>query len=141
MEIYPGFKSKDEFWRTDTPASVRMCVVAGGAACVSVAVITLISTGVLGLLDALFIGGLGYGIWVRRSRACAVIAGLYYALNQLLIRLLPISFAVNAASMIFTYLLLGCMVLSIYGTFAFKSLYDQYLVKGSQELPPPGPLK
>lgn len=141
MEIYPGFKSKEEFWKEDAPRSVRFCVLAGGIACLTVSVITLIATGALGLLDALFMAGLGYGISSRRSRACAVVAGLYYALNQLVIRLLPISVQADPASMVFTYLLLGCMVLSIYGTFTFKSLYDQYLAKGSQELPPPPPFE
>lgn len=136
MEIYPGFKSKDQFWKQDTPASVRVCVLAGGYACIAVGVITLLAMGVMGLLDGLFMLALGFGISAKRNRACAVAAGVYYALNQLVMRLLPINVQANAASTVFTYVLLGCMVLSICGTFKFNNLYDLYLLEASQQWPP-----
>lgn len=137
MYVY-NTKTPQDFWKTKTPAFVRFCVLAGGIAAVVVGLVTILSLGFVGLLDGLFTIALGYGILARKSRACAVVMSLYYALNQLLLRIVPIGVQAAPGAMVLTYILLGCMVLSIYGTFTFRSLYDEYMKKNLDQLPPPG---
>lgn len=118
--------TRDEYWKTKVLPFLRFCVLGGGMVCFFMAFMTLISMGVFGLLDGLLIAGLGFGICFRRSRACAVIAGVYYALNFLMMRMLPIG-AAMAGTAVVTYIFIALFVLSIYGTFTFQSNYAAYV--------------
>lgn len=124
-----------EYWKCRTPMWIKVFVIGGGAVCFLMGLMTLVTVGFLGSLDAILMLGLGYGIVWRRSRACAVAAAAYYAVNQLLIRLLPFPVEQSAAASAIVYVLIGLLVLSIYGTFTFRSQFDEYRAKS--ELPPP----
>lgn len=130
--------TQDQYWKKHVTLFVRMCVLTGGIVCFFMGITTLATIGVLGLIDGVFIIGLGYGICFRRSRACAVVAGVYYALNYLMLRMLPIGAAADTS--ILMYVFIALLIASIYGTFAFQSSYAKYLSKalaGTRALDPP----
>ena len=127
---------QNEFWRTRTPGYVRGFVYAGGVVCAFTGLATILALGFVGLFDCILMLGLAYGIMMRRSRVCAVVAGAYYAVNQLLLRLLPLGIVADAASMVMVYVFIGLLVLSIWGTFQFHALWEEYNKQGKL---PPGP--
>lgn len=131
--------SQEQYWKTCVTPFQRLCVLGGGIVCFIMGISTLISLGVLGLLDGLLIAGLGYGICFRRSRACAVAAGVYYALNYLMLRLLPLGNLLNSASAMMI-VFIALLIFSIYGTFAFQSSYAQYLSGFASANAAPGPM-
>lgn len=124
----------EEYWKDRTELRLKIYVWGGAAVCAFIALLTLAAMGVLGLLDAVFMIGLAYGIAFRRSRACAFIAALYYAVNQLMARLWGYG-AAGAGSLFIVYLFLALMILSIYGTFTWQAAYKEYLQEqtGSEE--------
>lgn len=117
----------EEFWKERTELRLKVFVWGGAAVCALIALLTLAAMGVLGLLDSAFMIGLAYGIAFRRSRACAFIAALYYAVNQLMARMWGYGLT-NAGSMFIVYLFLALMILSIYGTFTWQADYRAYLL-------------
>lgn len=119
--------SQKEYWKTRCAPPLRFCVLGGGIVCLAVGVLTIAAMGGYGLVDGLLMLGLGWGICVRQSRACAVVAGAYYALNQLLLRITPVFAAAASEQSMVVYVFLGLLILSIYGTFTFHSNYTDYV--------------
>ncbi len=86
-----------EFWKTKTPTYVKGLVYAGGAACVFMGVVYCVM-GLMGIFFGLLWFLLAYGIFARRSRVCAVVAGGGLALLQFVGGMALRSFAQNGLS-------------------------------------------
>lgn len=116
----------DEYWKSEVSLWLRLCVLGGGFVCFFMGLMTMFTLGIYGIIDSLVVLGLGYGICFRRSRACAVIAGIYYAVNLLMLRLLPAG-AGTASVAAMTYVFIALMIMSIYGTFTVHTKYTDYI--------------
>ena len=120
----------DEFWKTRTSPWQKFLVLGGAVVCFFMGLMTLVALGVLGLLDGLLMLGLGFGIAFRRSRACAVLAAVCYAVSQLFTRIVQNEFGWGYApamgATIVSYVYIAFLVLSIYGTFRWQQAYHDY---------------
>lgn len=123
--------SAEEFWKNRTTPWQKFFVLGGAIVCLFMGLMTLIALGGLGVIDGFLMIGLGLGIALRRSRACAVIAAAVYALSQLLGRLLQNemgwAYAPETGTMVVAYIYLTFLVLSIYGTFQWQQRYREYM--------------
>lgn len=121
----------DEFWKTHTPPWQKFFVLGGAFVCFFMGFMTLVALGMLGIFDALLTIGLGFGIAFRRSRACAVLAAVFYAVSQLFGRILQNAvgwgYAPETGAAVVSYIYLTFLVLSIYGTFRWQQSYQDYI--------------
>lgn len=119
-----------QYWNEKIPLWLKVFVWSGGAVCLIMGFSTLISLGILGSIDAILMLGLGYGIIWKHSRACAVAGAAYYALNQVVVRLLmPLPVQTSSLMSIGVYVMIGLLLLSVYGTFTVRARYDAYIEK------------
>lgn len=123
----------DEYWKTRTSRWQKFFVLGGAFVCFFMGLMTLVALGLLGIMDALLMIGFGFGIALRRSRACAVLAAAFYAVSQLFGRLLQNAvgwgYAPETGALVVSYIYLSFLVLSIYGTFSWQQAYRDYMEK------------
>lgn len=131
--------TQDEFWAKHTKFGLRMCVLEGGLTCILLGLITIVTMGVIGLVDGLLNIALGWGVCRKRSRACAVAAGIYYAISQMFARFVMGQLLDVSGMQIFIYFIIALMILSIYGTFTFQSRYKEYTQTAGDTNAPPAP--
>lgn len=91
----------------------------------------MLGAGVFSLIDVAIIGGLGCGVHLGKSRACAIIITVYASLNVLLSLLLGMG--------VMGYLILIIAISSIVNTYKLDGAYKKYLETG--EIPVAGPEK
>lgn len=125
----PPVLTQNEFWKDHTQLWLRMCVLEGGLACLALGLVDIFTMGLLGVPDGLINLGLGWGICAKRSRWCAVAAGIYYALSQMLARFVFGDLLDASGTWWFVYVILALMLFSIYGTFTFQTRYREYIAR------------
>lgn len=127
----------DQFWKQHTSGWQKFFVLGGAFVCLFMGFMTLAALGLLGLIDGLLMVGLGLGIALRRSRACAVLAAAFYAFSQLFGRILQnelgFGYAPETGAVVISYIYLTFLILSIYGTFRWQQAYRDY--DATQQLP------
>lgn len=91
----------------------------------------MLGAGAFSLINVAIIGGLGCGVHLGKSRACAIIITVYALLNVLLSLLLGMG--------VTGYLILIIAIGSIVNTYKLDGAYKKYLETG--EIPVAGPVK
>ncbi|MBD5559866.1 MAG: hypothetical protein HDQ87_05845 [Clostridia bacterium] len=120
----------DEYWKTQTASWLKILILCGALVCFLMGLMTLAVIGILGIIDGALMIGLGFGIMLKRSRACAVLAAVFYAGSQFFSRLLQNelgwNYAPSVGATVISYIYIALLVLSICGTYRWQQLYRDY---------------
>ncbi len=117
--------SKKEFYKHPNLNSVRKEINSCGIVLYILAALNLVISllsGSAGILDAVLLIGLGLGIQLGKSRACAVILTVYSIINIIVLLVSTGSFG--------GYLIAIAGVYSVINTFKFHKLYKEYCATG-----------
>lgn len=122
------------FWREKTPQKTKSYVmwgVTGGAFLCLNALISMSFYGALGLIDVVLVGGLTLGVYLKQSRACAVILLCLFVLsNGISAYFIALGIIDWILIVVFGY----ALVCGMLGTFAFQKEWMEYRKK--RALPP-----
>jgi hypothetical protein len=113
--------TRAEFYKVNAPKTVKNNIIAAGVIAYISAAITLIFAVVndpYTLIDFLLVLGLGLGVHLGKSRACAVILMVYAAINTVLL-------LVTTGSVSGLLIIIGG-ICGIVGTFSFAKAWEQY---------------
>lgn len=117
--------TKSEFWKNAVPKNVKGQVVTAAVFAYISAAMTIIlgvlSGNFLVIIDVLLVLGLGLGVHLAKSRACAIILAAYFLLNKIL-QWVGGEFSGLYMAVIF---IIG-FVMGIVGTFAFQKQWKEY---------------
>lgn len=117
--------TKSQFWKTAVAKNVKSQVITAAVfAYISAAmtlILGLITGNFLVIIDVLLVLGLGLGVQLGKSRACAIILTVYFILNKIL------QWAGGEFSGIYmaVIFIIG-FVMGITGTFAFQKQWKAY---------------
>ena len=122
------------FWREKTQPKTKSYITWGILGGVFLCINSLLSLsvfGALGLIDIVLVGGLTLGVYLKQSRACAVILLLLFVFsNAVSAYWLPIDFF----SLILIVVVGYALVCGMLGTFAFQKAWQAY--RDKKALPP-----
>ena len=133
MNAGPGGQApmtKDQFYKHPNIAPVRSQISGAGILCYVVAGISLVASvlmsGFWGIFDVMFdvllVVGLGLGIQLGRSRACAIVLTVYGVLNMIIM-------TISRETLSGWWILLAGIYAIIY-TFKYQGAWAEYLKTG-----------
>lgn len=117
--------TKSQYWKTAVAKNVKSQVITAAVFAYISAAMTLILGVLTGnflvIIDVLLVLGLGLGVHLGKSRACAIILTVYFILNKIL------QWATGEFSGIYmaVIFIIG-FVMGIVGTFAFQKQWKAY---------------